>query len=92
MNEGTAVCISGSEKVELEISHAKTGEKKNPKGLKVFLWVIFIIYLISGLIVSCSAIKNHEQLYGWLYYQNGPYRGRVIELDSGKPIDLLPKR
>lgn len=60
---------------------------RTPKFLRLLLLIIVTIYLVSGLIVSCSAVKNNERLHGWLYYQNGPYKGKVIELDTGNPIE-----
>jgi hypothetical protein len=63
------------------------GKIKMPKALKMFLGFVFIIYFISGLIVRWSAMGSGEHFHGWLYYWNGPYKGKVIELDTGKPIE-----
>lgn len=60
---------------------------RTPLFLRVLMLIIAAVYLISGLIVTCSAVKNNERLHGWLYYQNGPYRGKVIERDTGNPIE-----
>lgn len=62
-------------------------KKRLPKGVKVFLWGVFIIYFISGLIVGWSTMGNGEPFHGWLYYWNGPYKGKVVELDTEKPIE-----
>lgn len=61
-------------------------KRRIPKSLKVILWIVFSIYLISGLIVRRSAMGSGEPFHGWLYYWNGPYKGKVVELDTGKPI------
>ncbi len=62
-------------------------KKRLPKGLKIFLWIALGIYFISGLIVGWSAMGSGEPFHGWIYYWNGPYKGKVIELDTGKPIE-----
>lgn len=65
----------------------KAKKKRLPKGLKKFLWIALGIYFISGIVVGWSAMGSGEPFHGWLYYWNGPYKGKVIELDTGKPIE-----
>jgi hypothetical protein len=65
-----------------------TGKKrKMPKFLKVLLGSIFVIYLIMGLIIVISAKKNDEPFHGWLYYWDGPYKGKVVDAETGAPIE-----
>lgn len=67
----------------------KPFKKSSLKIFKIVGITVGIIYLISGLIMlrSCLIRKQPEPFQGWLYYWNGPYIGKVVELDTGRPIE-----
>lgn len=63
---------------------------KTPKILKILGIMIGAIYLISGLLMLRHYRTEQEPkpvFRGWIYYWDGPYKGKVIELDTGVPIE-----
>lgn len=64
--------------------------KKTPKILKILGIIIGAIYLISGLLMLRHYRTEQEPkpvFRGWIYYWDGPYKGKVVDLDTGKPIE-----
>lgn len=59
------------------------------KSLKWIGIAIGIVYLVSGLLVLRDYIREREKVpfRGWLYYWDGPYKGKVIDADIGEPIE-----
>jgi len=41
-----------------------------------------ILFLVVSFFMTTDAFAG-----GWIYYTDGPYKGKVIELESGAPID-----
>lgn len=65
-------------------------DKKMKKYLKGVGIVIGVIYLISGIIIWRYYHRDQEpipEFKGWLFYWDGPYKGKVIDLDTGEPIE-----
>jgi hypothetical protein len=60
---------------------------KIPRSLKILLWFILGFYAIAGLIMAVSAFKADEPFQGWLFYWDGPYKGKVIDADTERPIE-----
>lgn len=59
---------------------------------KILKWIgisIVVIYLVSGLIMVRSHFMAEvsEPFRGWLYYWDGPYKGKVVDADTGEPIE-----
>ncbi|MDA8240479.1 MAG: hypothetical protein M0Z67_08940 [Nitrospiraceae bacterium] len=46
-----------------------------------------IIYFIAGVFMIRLNIKSYESFHGWIYYWDGPYQGKVVELETGAPIE-----
>lgn len=64
--------------------------KKTPKILKILGIIIGAIYLISGLLMLRHYRTEQEPkpvFRGWIYYWDGPYKGKVVDLDIGEPIE-----
>jgi|WetSurMetagenome_2_1015567.scaffolds.fasta_scaffold05123_3 hypothetical protein len=65
----------------------KIAWKRLPKTLRILIWLVFGIYFISGLLVGNAALKDDQPFHGWLYYWDGPYKGKIVELETGAPIE-----
>lgn len=45
-----------------------------------------IIGVVCGTVLLVIVLANIFG-HGWIFYMDGPYRGEVIDYDTGKPID-----
>ena len=64
--------------------------KKIPKILKRLGIIIAAIYLLSGFFMLRHYHTEQEPrpvFRGWIYYWDGPYKGKVVNLDTGDAIE-----
>lgn len=63
--------------------------EKKTRRLKIAVILIGAIYLISGFIMIRGhfVAANPQPFRGWLYYWDGPYKGKVVDDETGSPIE-----
>lgn len=64
--------------------------KKTRKILKILGVMIAAVYFFSGLFILRHYRTEQEPklgFRGWIYYWDGPYKGKVVDLDTGTPIE-----
>ncbi|MCK7478870.1 MAG: carboxypeptidase-like regulatory domain-containing protein [Candidatus Moduliflexus flocculans] len=65
-------------------------KKRLPKSLRVILIILCLVYGIGFLMIRPFYYGEQEPLSkfrGWIYFQDGPYKGKVVDAETGEPIE-----